>query len=93
MYAEIQYMYSKAPVDQILLLGDLLSKAVRSSRQWKIERRLGESTTDCLTTIIPEDTAQDISVTLWVGQEAGLQMNDTFSLVPKWTSLPSHGEP
>jgi len=75
------------------LLGELLFEAVSSSRQWKLERRLGESTTDCLTTLMPEDPAQDISITLWVGQEAGLKINDSFSLVPKWKSLPSHGEP
>lgn len=90
---EIQYMYSNAPISQICLLGDLLSQAIQGSRQWHLERRLGDLTTTCLTTMIPEDPTQDISVTLWVGQEAGLQMNDTFNLVPKWISSPKHVGP
>ncbi|EFW18096.1 predicted protein [Coccidioides posadasii str. Silveira] len=81
------------PRSQISLLGDLLSDAVHISRQWDIERSLGKPTTDCLTTLIPKDPTQDISITLWVGQEAGLQINNTFNLVPKWTSLPTHGGP
>ncbi|KID95380.1 hypothetical protein MAJ_08653, partial [Metarhizium majus ARSEF 297] len=90
---QIQYMYSNAPISQICLLGDLLSQAIQGSRQWHLERRLGDLTTTCLTTMIPEDPTQDISVTLWVGQEAGLQMNDTFNLVPKWISSPKHVGP
>nr|KMM66515.1 hypothetical protein CPAG_02854 [Coccidioides posadasii RMSCC 3488] len=81
------------PRSQISLLGDLLSDAVHISCQWDIERSLGKPMTDCPTTLIPKDPTQDISITLWVGQEAGLQINDTFNLVLKWTSLPTHGGP
>jgi hypothetical protein len=31
-------------------------KAIETSQQWKMERAAGEETTDCFTTIIPEDT-------------------------------------
>ncbi|KAH1297215.1 hypothetical protein KXW28_009155 [Aspergillus fumigatus] len=89
----IQYMYSKAPTERVALLGDLLSEAVQSSRQWQMERSLEETTTDCITTLVPKNPSQDISITLWVGQEAGLRMNDVFRLVPKWTSSPSHVGP
>jgi hypothetical protein len=91
--AEIQYMYSNAPVSLIPHLGDLLAEAIQSSHQWKVERALGESKTACLTTIIPKDPAQDVSINLWVGAEAGHQLNDKFNLVPKWTSLPNHVGP
>ncbi|KAL4801669.1 hypothetical protein BDV18DRAFT_148524 [Aspergillus unguis] len=90
MGREIQYMYSNAPVYLIPHLGDLLAEAIRSSHQWKVERALGESKTACLTTIIPKDPTQDVSINLWVGAEAGHQLNDKFNLVPKWTSLPNH---
>jgi hypothetical protein len=83
-------MYSQAPTSQIALLGTLLSDAVQNSRQWAMERNLGEKTTDCVTTLIPKDPTEDISVTLWVGRMEGLQMNDVFRLRPKWSSLPSH---
>lgn len=93
LLTEIQYMYSNAPTGHIQKLGDLLANAVRSSRQWKIERSLGETTTNCLTIMVPQNPTQDISITLWVGPETGLHLNSLFNLVPQWTSLPSHGEP
>lgn len=89
---EIQYMYSKARADEISLLIELLPDAIRSGRQWKIERGLGELTTDCITTLVPKGLA-DMSITLWVGQEAGIRINNKLRLVPTWTSLPSHAEP
>jgi hypothetical protein len=86
-------MYSNAPIHLIPQLGDLLAEAIRSSHQWKVERAMGESKTACLTTIIPKYPTQDISITLWVGAEAGHQLNDRFNLVPKWTSLSNHVGP
>ncbi|MCJ1344894.1 hypothetical protein MMC31_003099 [Peltigera leucophlebia] len=79
---EIQYMFSKAPVSKIPLLGSLLSDAVKTSHNWKMERSLGEPTTECLTTMIPRDPTQDISMTLWVGPETGGQIIDVFELRP-----------
>jgi len=87
---EIQYMFSKAPTNQIPLLGNLLSDAVQTSHHWEMERTLGEEMTDCLTTMIPKDQNQDISITLWVGLEAGLRLNDIFNLRPTWSSSLGH---
>jgi len=78
-------MFSKAPNNQIAFLGNLLSDAVQTSHHWEMERTLGEDTTDCLTTMIPENRNQDISLTLWVGLEAGLRLNDI--LKPAGTRL------
>lgn len=89
----IQYMFSKAPTDQIPLLGNLVSDAVQTSHHWEMERTLGEETTDCLTTMIPQDQNQDISITLWVGREAGLQLNNIFNLRPTWSSSLGHLSP
>lgn len=59
---------------------ELLSDAVRSSHHWGIERTLGgELTADCLTIMILEDRIQDISVTLWVGPHAGLNLSQIWS--------------
>lgn len=93
LWTEIQYMYSNAPTGHIQKLGDLLSNAVHSSRQWKIERSHGETTTNCLTIMVPQNPTQDISITLWVGPEKGLELNTLFDLKPQWTSLPNHREP
>lgn len=74
-------MFSQAPTSQIPLLGSLFSDAVQSSRQWAIERRVEESTTDCLTTFIPEDPIEDISILLpsiW-DCSLGLQTNNAES--------------
>lgn len=83
-------MYSKSPADHIPKLRDLIIDAVQTSRQWKTEREAGELTTDCLTTMIPKDINEDISITLWVGQSAGLALLDVLKLQPTWSSLLGH---
>lgn len=83
-------MYSKSPADHIPYLIDFIIDAIQSSRQWKTERDAGELTTDCLTTMIPEDVNADISITLWVGQRAGLELLDVLKLQPTWSSLLGH---
>lgn len=83
-------MFSRAPINEIPRLGDLLTKAVQSSHHWELERTRGEPTTDCLTTMIPEDKNQDVSITLWVGPDAGLMLNSTFNLSESWSSSRGH---
>jgi hypothetical protein len=90
IYIEIQYMFSNAPTAQIPLLGELLSDAVQTSQQWKAERKRSESTTECLTTLIPKGQNEDISITLWVGQVVGLELLNDFKLQPTWSALPKH---
>lgn len=80
---DIDYRCSEAPISQIPLVGDLLFDAVQSSRQWRWERDLGgKSTTDCLNALIPKNRSQDISITLTVGHEKGLDLIEKFQLVP-----------
>ncbi|KAI9036305.1 uncharacterized protein KD926_002068 [Aspergillus affinis] len=67
---EPAFTYSKASVDLVPQLGELMYQAIENSQQWKMERAAGEGTTDCFATIIPEDTNADISITLLVGQRA-----------------------
>ena len=87
---EIQFMFSKAPTSQIPLLTNFLLDAIQNSVQWKKERELGESTTDCLTTMIPKDPDQDISISLWVGRVEGYQINDMIMLQRTWSAGHSH---
>jgi hypothetical protein len=83
-------MFSKAPIDRVPRLSKILFLAIQSSRHWKAEREAGELATNCLTTMIPEDQNEDISITLWVGQRAGLQIRDLLELQPTWSSLFGH---
>ena len=53
---EIQFMFFKASISQIPLLSNLLLNAIQNSQQWKKKREMRESTTDCLTTMIPKDS-------------------------------------
>lgn len=76
---EIEYRCSEAPTSQIWLLGERLFEAVQSSHQWKWERNLGGLTTDCLNALVPENR-QDISITLVVGHEKGVELIDKFML-------------
>jgi hypothetical protein len=85
-------MYSKGPAEGINLSGHLFSKAISASNQWKLERSLGESTTECVTVLIPEGQAEDMSVTLWVGRWEGYRMLDAFMLKPTWSIPPKHQE-
>ena len=80
---DIDYRCSEAPTSQIPLVGGLLSDAVQSSRRWRWERNVGgRSTTDCLNALIPKNRSQDISITLLVGHEKGLELIEKFQLVP-----------
>ena len=86
-------MYSNGPADRVDLSGTLFSKAIAASNQWEMERSLGESTTGCITVLIPEGQNEDISLTLWVGRERGFEIVDAFKLTPAWSNPPRHQEP
>lgn len=83
-------MFSKAPVGLIPLLSDLIPNAVQTSHLWRTERAAGEPRTDCLTTMIPRDENEDISITLWVGQQAGMELLNVLRLQPTWSSSLGH---
>ncbi|GIK00345.1 hypothetical protein Aspvir_004367 [Aspergillus viridinutans] len=87
---QIQYMFSKAPVDKIPLLGPLLSNAIQASNQWKMERNLDEPITDCCNALLPEGEHEDISITLCVGRREGVQMIDLLKQRRTWSALPNH---
>lgn len=86
-------MFSNAPIERVPLLSNLVLNAIQSSRHWEDEREIGEPTTNCVTTMIPENESEDISITLWVGQRAGLQLLEVMKLQPTWSSLLGHLSP
>ncbi|OJD15994.1 hypothetical protein ACJ73_08922 [Blastomyces percursus] len=90
---EIQYMFSKFPTELVSLLGDLLSSAMHASKQWAEERKAGESTTECLTVLIPEGEEEDISITLWAGRRQALRIIEIFRMQWTWSAPPSHVSP
>jgi hypothetical protein len=53
---------------------------MQTSTQWRWERGLGGTTTDCLNVLSPKNRNQDISITLLVGFEAGMQLVEQFQL-------------
>ncbi|KAH7378965.1 hypothetical protein BKA64DRAFT_648391 [Cadophora sp. MPI-SDFR-AT-0126] len=89
---QIERMYSNGPISQVSSFGELLSNAIQSSNQWKKERELGESTTNCWTTMIPRDPNQDISITIWLGRKDGHRVNVALMVEPTWSS-PSSPRP
>lgn len=80
---EIDYSCSDTPIIKMKLLGDLLFSAVETSHQWKWERKVGGTeSTDCLNALVPKNRSQDISITLRVGYQKGLDLVDKFQLKP-----------
>jgi hypothetical protein len=73
------------PIKNLPILIDRLSVAIQSSEQWKWERKVfsarNETTeesnldrTDTLNFFVPKNRKHDISITLTVGHEVGLEM-------------------
>ena len=58
-----------------------MSDAIQSSHQWKWECNLGgRLTTDCMNALAPKDRSQDMSITLMVGCEEGMELVKKFNL-------------
>ena len=87
---EIEYMFSSAPVELMHLLTQLIPDAIQTSRLWTSERQANDPRTGCLATMIPQDGNADISITLWVGQQAGMEILNTLKLQPTWSSSLGH---
>lgn len=87
---QIEYMFSSAPVERMHLLPQLIPDAIQTSRLWTSERQANDPRTGCLATMIPQDGNADISITLWVGQQAGMEILNTLKLQPTWSSSLGH---
>ncbi|KAE8404949.1 hypothetical protein BDV37DRAFT_282192 [Aspergillus pseudonomiae] len=80
---QIEYSYSNAPVKSISPLGEKLTDAIRSSKQWQWERAVGQNeVTGCITALAPKDRNIDISLNMLVGFEMGNKLIEELRLIP-----------
>lgn len=83
IFVEIEYSYSNAPVKSISPLGEKLTDAIRSSKQWQWERAVGQNeVTGCITALAPKDRNIDISLNMLVGFEMGNKLIEELRLIP-----------
>ncbi|KAL5312937.1 hypothetical protein ACEPPN_019363 [Leptodophora sp. 'Broadleaf-Isolate-01'] len=78
---EMKEMYTNAPASEISELPEPFRTAVENSRQWKWERSRKMKTTGCLATLFPKDNGQDVSFTIWCGNDDAYYLNDFFGLL------------
>ena len=86
-------MFSKAPLNSMMLLGDPLFRAIRTSNQWAMDDRMGEARTGCITILIPRGKNEDISINILVGRVEGLQILNTFMMEWTWSASHNHESP
>lgn len=75
-----KFIFSKAPIDQIPLLGEPLSSAIQTSHTWNMERTYGVPKTECMVAELSKDVTNDISITFRVGPVLGCNMINMFML-------------
>lgn len=74
----MKHMYTNAPASNISKMPEPFRRAVKNSRLWKSERSQGLETTGCWPSLFPKDDRQDVSFTIWCGNEDGERLTDTF---------------
>ncbi|QKX63203.1 uncharacterized protein TRUGW13939_10372 [Talaromyces rugulosus] len=87
---QIDFLFSNGPVNHMSQLRNYVDNAMQSSHHWRAEREAEEPTTECLTAMIPRDENADISITIWVGQTAGMELLEILRLQPTWSSSQGH---
>ncbi|KAB8212968.1 hypothetical protein BDV33DRAFT_185772 [Aspergillus novoparasiticus] len=81
--SQIEYRYSNAPVTSISPLGEKLTDAIKSSKQWQWERAVGQTdVTGCITALAPKDRNIDISLNMLVGFEMGTKLIEELGIIP-----------
>ncbi|KFY65654.1 hypothetical protein V496_02423 [Pseudogymnoascus sp. VKM F-4515 (FW-2607)] len=68
---EMKYMYTNAPASNISRMPEPFKAAVQNSQLWKSERNQGLETTGCWPSLFPKDNRQDVSFTIWCGNDDG----------------------
>jgi len=71
---QIEYKYWQTSITQIEILEDPIKAAFKASTQWKQEREIGLTTTDCMIALIPRNKSEDISIVFSVGHKKGLEL-------------------
>jgi hypothetical protein len=75
---EMKHMYTNAPASNISKMPELFKTAIQNSRQWKSERSQGLETTGCWPSLFPKDNRQDVSFTIWCGNDDGAHLTKFF---------------
>lgn len=76
----IQYMFSTAPLDRISSFSEPFRTAIQNSHLWKSERERRESSSSCVTVMIPSDPEQDTCINILVGYDDGFRLREMFGL-------------
>jgi hypothetical protein len=74
----MKYMYTNAPASSISKFPEPFRTAVQNSRLWKWERSQNMETTGCWPSLFPKDNTQDISFTIWCGNDDGYHLTSFF---------------
>ncbi|PCG88163.1 Hypothetical protein PENO1_111770 [Penicillium occitanis (nom. inval.)] len=77
---EFKHMYTNAPVGVISKLPQQIRTAIENSALWKWERDQDLQVTGCLATLFPKSNQQDVSFTIWCGNEDGYDIIEAFGL-------------
>jgi hypothetical protein len=75
---EMKYMYTNALASNISKMPEPFRTAVQNSRLWKSERSQSMQTTGCWPSLFPKDDREDVSFTIWCGNEDGEQLTKFF---------------
>jgi hypothetical protein len=75
---EMKNMYTNAPASNISKMPEPFRTAVQNSQQWKSERSQELETTGCWPSLFPKDDRQDVSFTIWCGNEDGEHLTKFF---------------
>ncbi|OBT60426.1 hypothetical protein VE03_10328 [Pseudogymnoascus sp. 23342-1-I1] len=75
---EMKDMYTNALASNISKMPEPFKTAIENSRQWKWERSQGLKTTGCWPSLFPKDNRQDVSFSIWCGNEDGEHLTDFF---------------
>lgn len=78
----MKYIYTNTLASNISKLPELFRTAVQNSRLWQWERNQEPElkTTGCWPSLFPKDRIQDVSFTIWCGQDDGYRLIDIFGL-------------
>ncbi|KAF2817573.1 uncharacterized protein BDZ99DRAFT_565297 [Mytilinidion resinicola] len=75
---EMKDMYTNAPASDIVKMPEPFRTAVQNSRLWNWERSENMETTGCWPSLFPKDNRQDVSFTIWCGNDDGYRLTKFF---------------
>lgn len=73
-------MYTNGDPKRVEELPEPLKLFIKSSQLWRAEQLRGAVTTECMASLFPKDNKQDVSFTIWGGNDGAYDLNDYFNL-------------